>query len=72
MAYLPEGVLCTHQSDQIVKKCGPLRRGLEVRFVRASWFVPERHLGVSAEEAANCLRLLEKVAIIIAVDLLYS
>ncbi len=65
--YLPDGALNTHKQDQVKKVCGPLKRGLQVRTVVASWYVSEGHLD---DSAGNWWRLLEKVAIIVRVDLL--
>ncbi len=67
---MQEGQLYTHKSDQVMTECRPLRRGLQLQAVMASWYMSEGHFGVRAQGAANWWQLLEKVAIIIIVDLL--
>ncbi len=52
----------------MVKGCRPLRRSLQVRTVMG--YMLEEYLNVSALGAANWWRVLEKVAIIVRVDLL--
>jgi hypothetical protein len=61
-----------YKSDQVVKGCRTLRIGLKVHAVIASRYVSEGHLRVSTEDAENWWQLLEKVAIIVRVDLPYN
>ncbi len=65
--YFCKGLLYSCKSDLVEKGCRPLRIGLQVC---ASWYLSERHLKESAEVTKNLQLLLEKVAIIIIVDLL--
>ncbi len=70
--YLREGALHTHKSDHVVNKCRFLRRGLQERAIIVSLYISDGYLRVSAGGAANWCRLLDNVAIIIIVDLLYD
>ncbi len=54
----------------MVKGYGPLRKGLQMRPVLANQYVSEGHYRVRAEGAANWWQLLEKIAVIVIVDLL--
>ncbi len=62
--YLRKRAFYTRKSDQVVKRCRPLRRGLQVHAVMS-----EGHVDVRAEDTVNLWRLLEKVVIIVVVDL---
>ncbi len=54
----------------MVKGWRPTRRGLQVCAVVPNWYVSDGHLDESAEGAPNWWELLEKVAIIVGIDLL--
>ncbi len=49
--------------DQVVKVCGPLRRGLQVPAIMARQYVSEGYLNVSVKGTVNWWRLPEKVAL---------
>jgi hypothetical protein len=55
----------------VVKECKPLRRGIQVQAIMASRNISEGSFRCKGLGAANWWRLLEKVAIIVRVDLLY-
>ncbi len=56
-----------YMSDQVVKGCRPLRKGLQVHDVMAIQYMSEGYLRASTEGADNNLRLRPKVAIILIV-----